>query len=108
MFTKKGLGVTVYAKPISIVILLITLLFIPFSSLMAEEWIYIFRRGDNLWNFTEKHLVSMKHLDGIVRLNHIHNPYFVPPGTQLRVPISWTNHNLKPEKNNNIKKRTNK
>ncbi|MCC8997471.1 MAG: FecR domain-containing protein [Nitrosomonas sp.] len=90
MFTKKGLGVTVYAKPISIVILLITLLVIPFSSLMAEEWIYIFKRGDNLWNFTEKHLVSMKHLDGIIRLNHIHNPYFVPPGTQLRVPIPWT------------------
>lgn len=83
-------SITATAKQVIVIISWAVLLFIPYSSVIADEWTYIVRPGDNLWNFTQKHLLSMKHLDGIIRLNHIHNPYFIPPGTQLRVPIPWT------------------
>ncbi|MFZ1852985.1 MAG: FecR domain-containing protein [Nitrosomonas sp.] len=90
MFTRTAFSSTTTAKKIIVIISWMIFLFIPYSSAVAEEWTYIVKPGDNLWNFTQKHLLSMKHLDGIIRLNHIHDPYFVPPGTQLRVPIPWT------------------
>ena len=69
--------------------LTMALTFFP-AFVAAEEWIYVIRSGDNLWSFTQKHLVSMKYFEGVQRLNSIQNPYFIPPGTQLRVPLAWT------------------
>ena len=55
----------------------------------AEEWIYKVRPGDNLWNLTERHLKSMDYAQGLQQINNIRNPYVIPPGTHLRIPIAW-------------------
>lgn len=59
---------------------------------VAEEWIYTVRPGDNLWNLTERHLTSMKYVYRLQQLNQIQDPYVVPPGTRIRMPIAWTRH----------------
>lgn len=59
---------------------------------VAEEWIYTVRPGDNLWNLTERHLTSMKYVYRLQQLNQIQDPYVVPPGTRIRMPIGWTRH----------------
>lgn len=58
----------------------------------AEEWSYTVQPGDNLWNLTQRHLKGMEYVPRLQRLNKIHNPYVVPPGTQLRIPIAWTRY----------------
>ncbi|MCP5245305.1 MAG: FecR domain-containing protein [Burkholderiales bacterium] len=60
------------------------------SCAIAEEWIYTVRPGDNLWNLTERHLTDMRYISRLQQLNNIKNPYVIPPGTQLRIPLSWT------------------
>ena len=60
------------------------------SCAIAEEWIYTVRPGDNLWNLTERHLTDMRYIGRLQQLNNIKNPYVIPPGTQLRIPLSWT------------------
>ena len=91
MLDKKN-SITHVVSPVGtlfVFFLTMVLTFFP-TFVVAEEWIYVIRSGDNLWSFTQKHLVSMKYLEGVQRLNSIQNPYFIPPGTQLRVPIAWT------------------
>ncbi|MBP7954031.1 MAG: hypothetical protein KAZ14_02575 [Nitrosomonas sp.] len=90
MLDKKN-SITHVVSPVStlfVFFLTMALIFFP-TFVVAEEWIYVIRSGDNLWSFTQKHLVSMKYLEGVQRLNSIQNPYFIPPGTQSRVPIAW-------------------
>ncbi len=62
-------------------------------SVVAEEWAYTVRSGDNLWNVTERHLTSMKYVQRLQQLNRIQDPYSIPPGSKLRVPIAWTQQN---------------
>lgn len=57
---------------------------------LAEEWYYTMRPGDNLWNLTERHLTSLKYVGRLQRLNRIRNPYYIAPGTVIRIPIDWT------------------
>jgi len=56
----------------------------------AEEWSYTVRPGDNLWNLTERHLINMKYVARLQQLNNVQNPYVIPPGTRLRIPVAWT------------------
>lgn len=56
----------------------------------ADEWIYRIQQGDNLWNLTERHLTHLKFVVPLQRLNQIQNPYQIPPGTEIRIPIKWT------------------
>lgn len=48
------------------------------------------RPGDNLWNLTERHLTSLKYVTRLQQLNHIQDPYRIPPGTIIRIPLEWT------------------
>lgn len=57
---------------------------------VAEEWIYTVRPGDNLWNVTERHLSSMRYVHQLQQLNKILNPYVIPPGTKIRIPVAWS------------------
>lgn len=66
------------------------LLMILSSSAVAEEWMYTVRPGDNLWNLTERHLKSMDYVPQLQQLNGVKNPYVIPPGTQLRIPVAWS------------------
>jgi hypothetical protein len=55
----------------------------------ADEWIYTVVDGDNLWNFSEKHLDSVWRFEDLQRLNNIEEPRKMPPGTLIRVPMEW-------------------
>jgi len=70
--------------------LVMTSLLLLSTLVVAEDWIYTVRSGDNLWNLTEKHLTSFKYVSRLQQLNGIQNPYLIPPGTKIRIPISWT------------------
>ncbi|SFK32870.1 FecR family protein [Nitrosomonas aestuarii] len=70
-------------------LLLATLIILP-TCVIAEEWIYTVRPGDNLWNLTERHLTGMQYVTKLQQLNGIQNPYVIPPGTPLRIPMAWT------------------
>ncbi len=70
--------------------LLLAMLIILPTCAIAEEWVYTVRPGDNLWNLTERHLTDMHYVKKLQRLNNIQNPYVIPPGTQLRIPMAWT------------------
>lgn len=56
----------------------------------SEEWIYTVRSGDNLWLLTKRHLKSMQYVHPLQQLNKIRDPYALPPGSNLRIPLSWT------------------
>lgn len=71
----------------SIGLFLLLILSVPAA---AEEWIYTVRPGDNLWNLTERHLKSMDYVPRLQQLNGVKNPYVIPPGTQLRIPVAWS------------------
>jgi len=61
-----------------------------FSALAAEEWHYTVKPGENLWNITERHLTGIRYVKRLQQLNNIRNPYVIPPGTRLRIPVAWT------------------
>ncbi|MBX3616767.1 FecR domain-containing protein [Nitrosomonas sp.] len=56
----------------------------------AEEWIYTIRPGDNLWNVTERHLNSMRYVHQLQQLNKIINPFSIPLGTKIKIPVAWS------------------
>jgi len=71
--------------------LFVVILFLNISIVAAdEEWPYTVKPGDNLWNLTEQHLTNMKYVPRLQQLNSIKNPYVIPPGTRLRIPVAWT------------------
>ncbi len=72
------------------VFLLSGLLLFSINSARADEWIYRMQQGDNLWNLTERHLTHLKFVLPLQRLNHIQNPFRIPPGTEIRIPVKWT------------------
>jgi len=55
----------------------------------AQEWIYSVRPGDTLWDLTETHLTSMRYWPRLQQLNAVKDPWKLPPGTRLRIPIAW-------------------
>ncbi len=59
------------------------------SSLLAQDWVYTTRPGDNLWDISQKYLSSMSYWRELQALNNIENPKQMSPGTRLRLPIAW-------------------
>lgn len=59
------------------------------SSVLAEEWIYTTRPGDNLWDLSQEYLSSMDYWRPLQELNNITEPRKMPPGTRLRFPLAW-------------------
>ncbi len=54
-----------------------------------QEWIYIVSPGDNLWNISKTYLKGMDKLLKLQQLNQIQRPQRLPPGMQLKIPVSW-------------------
>lgn len=56
----------------------------------AQDWNYTVRPGDTLWGISERFLI-----DGTAKApdlqahNTIANPYQIPPGTRIKVPVKW-------------------
>ena len=61
-----------------------------FPCFAADEWVYTVRVGDNLWNVTERHLTGMQYVNALQQRNSIRDPYAIPPGTQIKIPVAWT------------------
>ncbi len=55
----------------------------------ADEWICTVRPGDNLWTLSRDHLLRVGYWKRVQALNHVADPFRVPPGTKLRIPFSW-------------------
>jgi len=55
----------------------------------AQEWLYTVRPGDNLWDLSETYLRSVAYWNRLQKLNDVSDPYHLPPGKRLRVPIAW-------------------
>ncbi len=70
-------------------VLLASLLLAP-PKLMAQElmWRYTVRPGDNLITLGKKHLINPDNWKMMQSINQIKNPYRIPVGTVLQVPIT--------------------
>lgn len=56
---------------------------------LADDWGYRVRPGDTLWDFSAAHLKSGYRWQQLQAYNHIADPYHLPPGLRLRVPLTW-------------------
>ncbi|MFO1435547.1 MAG: FecR domain-containing protein [Gammaproteobacteria bacterium] len=69
------------------------LLWMTVTMVSASDWLYTVRDGDNLWNLTEEYLTTLAYVPRLQNLNHVADPYHIPPGTKLRMPLAWLKQN---------------
>ena len=82
-------------NPRFISVIALMIFFLPMS-LSAQDWIYTVTKGDNLWEFSEKHLDTVMRFDQLRKINNIQNPKKMPPGSKIRVPLKWVRSNPVP------------
>ncbi len=75
-------------KRIVLIVLLIPQLCLPsFAAEDKPEWLYRVRPGDTLIHFGNHHLINPDDWHILQKLNHIKNPYRMPIGSKMRVPL---------------------
>ncbi|WP_299977415.1 FecR domain-containing protein [uncultured Pseudoteredinibacter sp.] len=79
---------------------LISLCFTQLS--LADEWVYTVVDGDNLWNFSKKHLDKVTRFEQLRKINNISDPTRMKPGSVVRVPMAWIKSNLVPARIHSI------
>lgn len=52
-------------------------------------WLYTLKEHENLWAFSNKHLLSPAYTLRLQNLNKISNPYQIRANTQIKVPFEW-------------------
>jgi hypothetical protein len=55
----------------------------------AADWIYRVRPGDNLWDVATRYLRSDIDWRRLQAHNGVADPYALPPGTRIKVPVAW-------------------
>ena len=92
IFNRLSWGRLKKISPYFVIVLVCTLFYTaqPRKAL-AEDWIYTVKPGDNLWNLTEEYLIDMSYWPRLQRLNKVADPWHIPPGTKLKVPVNWIN-----------------
>src|SRR5690606_29322242 len=71
-------------RRVVVVLRLLTIcLLLQGSCLLADDWVYTVRPGDNLWNLAERHLKSFKYIRQLQLLNGVQDPYHIPPGKKF-------------------------
>ncbi len=55
----------------------------------AQDWNYRVRPGDTLWDLTAEYLKPDVPWQRLQEHNRIGDPYRLPPGTLLRIPMAW-------------------
>ena len=55
----------------------------------AADWLYKVKHGENIWNISENYLKSVNYWKKLQRLNNVSDPYHIPPGTSLKIPVKW-------------------
>jgi hypothetical protein len=93
VFQGKTMFLRVHAHIRNSCLVLLLSLFFAVQGLHAsdqvEEWLYRFQPGDNLWDLTDRFLIDQSYWDKLVRLNKVRHPRQMPPGTEVRIPLSW-------------------
>ncbi|MEL1263849.1 FecR domain-containing protein [Pseudoxanthomonas putridarboris] len=57
----------------------------------AEDWAYRVRPGDTIWDLAGEYLKPDVPWQRLQEYNRITNPYQLPPGSTLRIPLAWLN-----------------
>jgi hypothetical protein len=70
-------------------LLALGLLLLASASVLAAEWTYRVRPGDTLWDLAAAHLRADVAWQQLQAHNGIADPYRLPPGSTLRVPVAW-------------------
>lgn len=70
-----------------VVALLLTLSVVPPS--WAADWTYHVRPRDNIWDLSSRYLKPDVPWQKLQDYNKVADPYHLPPGTTLRIPIAW-------------------
>lgn len=70
-----------------LVAILLTLSIVPMAS--ASDWLYRVRLNDNIWDLSGRYLKPDVPWQKLQDYNKVTDPYHLPPGTTLRVPIAW-------------------
>jgi hypothetical protein len=79
--------------PIVIVAALLSIFLAPINTSAGEtdqDWIYVAKPGDNLWDITTRYLTGIKYWRPLQRMNKIDRPRQIPPGTHIRIPVRWS------------------
>jgi len=79
---------------LSFVVLLVCLVAPPVEMAQASDtdqnWVYVAKSGDNLWDITTRYLTGIKYWRPLQRLNNIAEPRRIPPGTHILIPVRWS------------------
>jgi hypothetical protein len=70
---------------------------------VTQEWLYPVQRGDNLYTLAERFLQSNGDWAKLQRLNRVANPYQLPTGSTLRIPLPWLRKELTSAKVNHVR-----
>ena len=68
-------------------IVVVLLLLSP--AVMADDWAYTLRPGDDLWTVARQYCGSTKRAEDIARHNQLGNPATVRAGTRINIPTRW-------------------
>jgi len=55
----------------------------------AADWNYRVRPNDNIWDLSRRYMKASVPWQKLQDYNQITDPYHIPPGTTLRIPIEW-------------------
>lgn len=72
--------------------LLFVLILIFLSStrvIASDDWIYSVSAGENLWVLADRYLKNVSFTERLKTYNQISDPYNIPPGTKIKVPVKW-------------------
>jgi hypothetical protein len=59
------------------------------SVALASDWTYRIRLNDNIWDLSSRYLKPDVPWQKLQDYNKVTNPYHLPPGMMLHVPIAW-------------------
>ncbi len=78
---------------LTMVAIIAVIMLIPLSA-QCDEWQYTVKPGDNLWTLTEKYLPNLSYVKKLQAYNSLQNPYRIPPGSIVRIPLNWLKSSL--------------
>ena len=55
----------------------------------SAYWEYTVQKGDNLWSFSERHLISPAYAMKLKTFNKIQDAYNIRPNMKIKVPLEW-------------------
>lgn len=66
-----------------------TLALLAIPAVHAGDWYYRIRPHDNIWTLTNRYLKPGVSWQKLQAYNKVADPYHLPPGSRLRIPIAW-------------------